>query len=84
MIHNESTRTDTVVAYLWSDRDGIGYRSSELTIRPDGCLYVCPIDNVIDCRAGWRFGRFEAPAHGVQVALISMELAYGDDFERAV
>jgi len=84
MIYGEETRTDRVVAYLWStDRNGLGYRSSEVTIRPSGDLYVCPIDNVIDCGTGCRFGRFEAPAHGVTVALVSMEMAYGEDFERA-
>jgi len=80
VIHDESTRTDKVVAYLSTD----GRRTSELTIRPDGQLYICPIGNVIDCREGWRFGRFEAPAHNATVALLVMEQAYGDDFERAV
>ena len=84
MVYSEESRRDVVVAYLWSsDRNGLGYRSSEVTLRPSGKLYVCPIDNVIDCGTGCRFGRFEAPAHGVQVALIALELAYGDDFERA-
>jgi len=83
MIYDESTRQDVVVAYLWStDRNGLGYRASEVTLRPSGALYICPISNVIDCGTGYRFGRFEAPAHGRTVALVAIERAYGDDFER--
>jgi len=80
MLYHEGNRTDTVVGYLRTD----GRRTSELTVRPSGALYICPVGNVIDCGTGCRHGRWEAPAWGVGTALELIAKAYGSDFELAL
>ncbi len=77
-LYGEHNRQDRPVAYLSRE----GQRVTEVTVR-DGELYLCPVDCVIDCRTGFRFGRFEAPAWQVASTLRGLELVFGDDFEYA-